>query len=69
MEKVMTRAFDMLTVEEMNLIIPEKMSFELPVADACTKRDVSPACKVSRIKSKSVNLSSMADKACRNASV
>jgi len=30
MEKVMTRAFDMLTVEEMNLIIPEKMSFELP---------------------------------------
>ena len=30
MEKAMTRAFDMLTVEEMSLIIPEKMSFELP---------------------------------------
>ncbi len=30
MEKVMTRAFDMLTVEELDLVIPEKMSFELP---------------------------------------
>ena len=33
------------------------MSFELPVADACTERDVLPACNVSRIKSKSDNLS------------